>query len=253
MNEEKTMSNASIDSMFKAGAHFAFGRSRRHPAVTPYIFGMKNKVEIFDLEKTQGLLVAASTFVENLAKEGKQLLIVGGKSEARAAVKGAGELLGMPFVDGRWIGGTLTNFGQIRKRVEKLERLTSEREKGELAKYTKKERLLIDREIANLDRFFSGIIPMKELPKALFVVDPKKEYTAVKEAQDLGIQIIALAGSDCDIGIIEYPIVGNDASKSSIAFFAGEIVKAYEAGKLLAKAAAPKDVPTSTATEIPRI
>jgi small subunit ribosomal protein S2 len=232
-----------IDSMFKAGAHFAFGRSRRHPTVAPYIFGMKNNVEIFDLEKTKGLLAAAAAFAENLAREGKQLLIVGGKSEARGAVKGAGEMLGMPFVDGRWIGGTLTNFGQIRKRVEKLERLTSEREKGELAKYTKKERLLIDREIANLDRFFSGIIPMKELPKALFVVDPKKEYTAVKEAQDLGIPVIALSGSDCDVSIIEYPIVGNDASKSSIAFFVGEIVKAYEAGKVLAKAAVPTETP----------
>ena len=245
-----------IDTMFKAGAHFAFGRSRRHPTVAPYIFGMKNKVEIFDLEKTQGLLAAASTFVENMAKEGKQLLIVGGKSEARAAVKGAGEMLGMPFVDGRWIGGTLTNFGQIKKRVEKLERLTSEREKGELAKYTKKERLLIDREIANLDRFFSGIIPMKELPKVLFVVDPKKEYTAVKEAQDLGIPVIALAGSDCDISIIEYPIVGNDASKSSITFFVGEMVKAYEAGKVLAKAAAPaapKDASVSEGAVTPKL
>jgi small subunit ribosomal protein S2 len=237
-----------IDTMFKAGAHFAFGRSRRHPTVAPYIFGMKNNVEIFDLEKTQGLLAAAAAFVENLAKEGKQLLIVGGKSEARGAVKGAGELLGMPFVDGRWIGGMLTNFGQIRKRVEKLERLTSEREKGELAKYTKKERLLIDRDIANLDRFFSGIIPMKELPKALFVVDPKKEYTAVKEAHDIGIPVIALAGSDCDINAIEYPIVGNDASKSSIEFFVSEVVKAYEAGKMLAKAATPKDATASKDT-----
>ena len=169
---------------------------------------------------------------------------------------GAGEMLGMPFVDGRWIGGTLTNFGQIKKRVEKLERLTSEREKGELAKYTKKERLLIDREIANLDRFFSGIIPMKELPKVLFVVDPKKEYTAVKEAQDLGIPVIALAGSDCDISIIEYPIVGNDASKSSITFFVGEMVKAYEAGKVLAKAAAPaapKDASVSEGAVTPKL
>jgi small subunit ribosomal protein S2 len=237
-----TIAVSSIDTMFKAGAHFAFSRSRRHPAITPYIFGVKNKVEIFDLEKTQGLLAAACAFIENLAKENKQLLIVGGKSEARGAVKGAGEMLGMPFVDGRWIGGTLTNFGQIRKRVEKLERLTAEREKGELAKYTKKERLLIDREIANLDRFFSGIIPMKDLPKAVFIVDPKKEYTVAKEAQDLNIPVIALAGSDCDISLIEYPIVGNDASKSSIEFFLGEIVKAYNAGKALAKMTAEKSV-----------
>lgn len=243
MTGEKMEKTTNIDTMFKAGAHFAFGRSRRHPTTAPYIFGVKNNVEIFDLEKTQGLLSAASAFIENMAKENKQFLIVGGKSEARAAVRNAGEMLSMPFVDGRWIGGTLTNFGQIRKRVEKLERLTSEREKGELAKYTKKERLLIDREIANLERFFSGIIPMKELPKAIFIVDPKKEYTAVKEAKDLGIPVIALAGSDCDVSMIEYPIVGNDASKSSIEFFVGEIVKAYNTGKASAKTASQSSNP----------
>ena len=137
----------------------------------------------------------------------------------------------MPFVDGRWIGGTLTNFAQIRKRVEKLEKLTSEKEKGELAKYTKKERLLIDREIANLERFFSGIVSMKELPKALFVVDPKKEKTAVKEALDMNIPVVALAGSDCNIRELTYPIVGNDSSQTSIQFFVNEITKTYSESK----------------------
>ena len=252
MTESKTH-NGTIDSMFKAGAHFAFGKARRHPTVSQYIFGAKNKVEIFDLEKTQELLKAACVFVENLAKEGKQILIVGGKSEARAAVRVSAEAIGMPFVDGRWIGGTMTNFTQIKKRVEKFERLTAEREKGELAKYTKKERLLIDREIANLDRFFSGIVSMKDLPQAILIVDPKKEYTAVKEAHDLGIPVIAIAGSDCDISTVEYPIVGNDSSKSSIEFFLGEVVNAYKAGKLLAKAAPTAPVaPAATSETSPR-
>ena len=180
-----TTNNPKIENMFKAGAHFGFSKTRRHPTVTPYIFGVKNKVEIFDLEKTEVLLEKAKAFVESLAKEGKSILFVGGKSEARNAVKTGALSINMPYVDGRWIGGTLTNFMQIRKRVEKLERLTSEKEKGELAKYTKKERLLIDREIANLERFFTGIVSMKDLPKAIFVVDPKKEVTAVKEAKDM--------------------------------------------------------------------
>jgi small subunit ribosomal protein S2 len=132
---------------------------------------------------------------------------------------------------------------QIRKRVEKMERLTSEREKGELAKYTKKERLLIDREIANLERFFSGIVSMKELPKAILVVDPKKEHTAIKEAQDIGIPVIAIAGSDCDITVANYPIIGNDSSKTSIEFFMNEMVKSYQAGKLEKPAAAPVAAP----------
>ncbi|MEI6057385.1 MAG: 30S ribosomal protein S2 [bacterium] len=246
--EQKTPHSAGnmIESMFKAGAHFAFSKSRRSPTVAKYIFGAKNKVEIFDLEKTQALLEKAKAFVHSLAKEGKTILIVGGKSEARAAVKASAETLSLPFVDGRWIGGTLTNFVQIRKRVEKMERLTSEREKGELAKYTKKERLLIDREIANLERFFSGIVSMKELPKAILVVDPKKEHTAIKEAQDIGIPVIAVAGSDCDITVANYPIIGNDSSKTSIEFFMNEVVKAYQAGKL-EKVEAPKVAP-ATAT-----
>ena len=227
---------SNIDNMFKAGAHFAFSRTRRHPTVAPYIFGVKNKVEIFDLEKTSALLETAKAFIANVAKEGKAVLFFGGKSEARNAIKSAALSTNMPYVDGRWIGGTLTNFTQIRKRVEKMEKLTTEKEKGELAKYTKKERLLIDREIANLERFFSGVVSMKELPKALFVVDPKKEKNAVKEAQDMGIPVIALAGSDCNLKEVDLAIVGNDASQTSVQFFTQEIAKAYSAGKLEKKA-----------------
>lgn len=226
-----TTNNPKIENMFKAGAHFGFSKTRRHPTVTPYIFGVKNKVEIFDLEKTEVLVEKAKAFVESLAKEGKSILFVGGKSEARNAVKTGALSINMPYVDGRWIGGTLTNFMQIRKRVEKLERLTSEKEKGELAKYTKKERLLIDREIANLERFFTGIVSMKDLPKAVFVIDPKKEVTAVKEAQDMGIPVIALAGSDCNIKGLDFPMVGNDSSQTSVQFFVHEITKAYASVK----------------------
>jgi small subunit ribosomal protein S2 len=226
-----TINNSRVENMFKAGAHFAFSKTRRHPTVTPYIFGVKNKVEIFDLEKTEVLLEKAKDFVVSLAKEGKTILFVGGKSEARNSIKSGALSINMPYVDGRWIGGTLTNFTQIRKRVEKMEKLVSEKEKGELAKYTKKERLLIDKEIANLERFFSGIVSMKDLPKAIFIVDPKKEKTALKEAKDMGIPVIALAGSDCNIKGLDFPIVGNDSSQTSVNFFVQEIVKAYSTAK----------------------
>lgn len=226
-----TSNNTMIQEMFKAGAHFAFSKTRRHPTISQFIFGVKNKVEIFDLEKTSQTLSDAKAFIESLAKENKSILFVGGKSEARNSIKIGAMSLNMPFVDGRWIGGTLTNFVQIRKRVEKMERLVSEKEKGELAKYTKKERLLIDREIANLERYFSGIVSMKDLPKALFVIDPKKEKNAVKEARDMGIPVIALLGSDCNIKEVDFPIVGNDASQGSIAYFVQEITRAYSSAK----------------------
>lgn len=233
MQEVNKANKERIDEMFKAGAHFGYSKTRRHPSVASYIFGVKNKVEVIDLEKTEELLSKAVEFVFNLAKEGRQILFVGGKNEARGALKFAAESIGMPFVDGRWIGGTLTNFPEIKKRLTKLEDLVKQKEKGELSKYTKKERLMIDREIANLERFFSGISSMKDLPKALFIIDSKKEEIAVTEARKMNIPVVALTGTDCDISLINYPIVANDSSVSSITFFANEIAKAYKKGKVL--------------------
>lgn len=229
--ETKTKNNDVIDTMFKAGAHFGYQKSRRDASTSPFIFGIKNKVEIIDLEKTNEQLEKAKEFVNNLAKLGKQILFVGGKSEAKAALKIGAMSVDMPYVDGRWIGGAITNFTEIKKRIAKFEDLQKQKEKGELAKYTKKERLLIDREIDNLDAMFSGIVSMKEAPKALFVIDPKKEFIAVAEAKKAGIPVIALSNTDCNIKTIDFPIVANDASVSSIAFFVSEIVKSYKAGK----------------------
>lgn len=224
-------STDNIDLMFKAGAHYAFSRSRRHPTLAPFIFGVKNHVEIFDLEKTNPLLEKAKDFVRTMAREGKQILFVGSKSEARQAIKNAALSLDMPYVTDRWLGGTLSNFKEIRSRVEKLLDLTSKREKGELSKYTKKERLMIDREIEKLERFFSGLVPMKELPKAVFVIDSKHEHIAVTESRKAGIPVIALMGSDCNMNTVDHAIPGNDASIASVAFFVDQIVWAYKEGR----------------------
>ncbi|MEK7609987.1 MAG: 30S ribosomal protein S2 [Patescibacteria group bacterium] len=221
-----------IETMFTAGAHFGLGRSRRHPTVSPYIFGTKNTTDIFDLEKTADILEKTKAIIVSLAKESKTVLFIGGKKEASIAVKNAAMSINMPYVDGRWIGGTLSNFGQIRKRVDRYEKLIADKEKGELVKYTKRERMLIDKEIASLEKMFYGIVGLKKIPEAVFIIDPRREKNAVKEAQDMGVTVIALAGSDCNISEVKYPIVGNDASKASIQFFLGEIVKAYQAGKV---------------------
>jgi len=228
-------SNTTIDSMFSAGAHFGLGRSRRHPTVAPFIFGTKNRTDIFDLEKTEKTLEAAKAFVNTLGKEGKTILFVGGKKEASALVKTVAMSLNMPYVEARWIGGTLTNFGNIRKRIERYEKLVSDREKGELAKYTKRERMLIDREIAKLERMFLGIVSLKKMPELLFLVDPRKEQNAIGEAAHAKIPVMALASSDCNISEVKFPIVGNDAAKASINFFLNEIASAYNAGKKTVK------------------
>ncbi|OHA89008.1 MAG: 30S ribosomal protein S2 [Candidatus Zambryskibacteria bacterium RIFCSPHIGHO2_02_FULL_43_14] len=206
-------------------------KSRRHPSAKPFIFGSKNNIEIFNLEKTSKELEKALAFVEGKGKEGVMGLWVGGKSEAREAIMKAGRELEMPYVAGRWIGGTLSNFSEIKKRIIRLEDLTLQKEKGELSKYTKKERLLFDREIEKLSIYFGGLSRLKALPKFLVIIDPKKEYIAVAEARKIGIPVVALAGSDTNLYELNYAIPGNDSSRQSIAFILKELVTAYKKGK----------------------
>ncbi len=228
MIKEKTkeinVDTTQVEKMFEVGAHYAYTRTKRHPSVKPFIFGAKNGVEIFDLEKTFVSLQETKEFIKSLfEKAGAQVLFVGSKNESKNILQTIAEGVGMPVVYNRWVGGTLTNFDMTKKRVDLLLKLIDEKDKGELAKYTKKERLQIDKQIAKLERKFSGISNMKTLPAALFVIDPKHEITAVKEALLKNIPVIALANSDCNIRDIDYPILANDSAKESIEFFATEI------------------------------
>jgi small subunit ribosomal protein S2 len=229
--ETKKNESGLLDTLFEVGAHFGLVRSRRHPSARPYIFGQKNKVEIFDLEKTATALSRASDFLTKVASEGGLVLFVGGKNEARESIADAATRINMPFVAGRWLGGTLTNFPEIKKRIAKLEDLTSQKEKGELAKYTKLERLMIDREIERLNYSFSGLLPMRTLPKAVFVIDSKREAIAVAEAKRLKIPVVALASSDCDMRGVEFSIPANDSSAASISHFVQEMARAVQKGQ----------------------
>jgi len=220
-----------IEQMFKAGAHFGYSKTKRHPSVKPFIFGTKNRVEIFDLEKTGKSLEDAKEFAKSIGSKRKKILFVSSKNEALEIIKNEASSIDAPYVAGRWIGGTLTNYDEIKKRIARFLKLESDKEKGLLSKYTKKERLMIDREIEKLDKNFGGLTSLEGLPSALFIVDPKKEEIATKEANDKGIPVIALANSDCNIKEITYPITANDSSKTSIEFFVHEIVSAYEEGK----------------------
>ncbi len=244
--EKNTNNSQEIEALFKAGAHFGLIRSRRHPSTKPFIFGVKNKIEIFDLEKVNEMLSLAKEFVKSKVSQGGMILLVGGKNEARKSVLNGAQKAGMPYVAGRWLGGTLTNFSEIKKRIAKLEDLTTQKEKGELGKYTKKERLLIDREIETLNRDFFGLSPLKSIPAVLFVIDPKREDIAVKEARNLGIPVVALASSDCNLRDVDYPIPGNDSSVKSIEYFVNEIVSAIEEGKKLGESAQSKATTAKT-------
>jgi len=233
-HSQEEVSDERMERMFKVGAHFAYSKSRRHPSMKPYIFGAKNKVELFDLEKTAKILDNAKAFVEELGRGRKTIVFVSGKREAREAIRDAAASLSMPFVAGRWIGGSFTNFSEIRKRIDKYEDLVSKREKGELSKYTKKERLLIDREITALEDMFLGIVPLKKLPDAVFVIDAGHEEIAVTEAHAVNVPVVALISSDCDATSVEYPIIANDSSPSSIRFIVSEIVESYNKGLKMA-------------------
>ena len=224
--------NSVLEAMFSVGAHFGLVKARRHPSTKSFIFGAKNNVEIFDLEQTALALEKAKVFIASVAASGKQSLWVAGKSEAKAALAKAAAKIAQPAVAGRWIGGTLTNFKEIQKRISKYEGRLVEKERGELAKYTKKERLLIDREIANLEELFGGIVSMKEKPGVMIVVDPKKEAIAVEEARQVGVPVIAIASSDCDFSLVDFAIPANDASASSVAYFLDELAKSYANAKV---------------------
>lgn len=221
-----------IERLFGAGAHFGYSRSRRHPSTTKFIFGVKNNTEILDLEKASDLIEKAKEVIASYGKDKRVVLFVGGKHEAQKPVRAVAEALGMPFVAGRWIGGTLTNFAEIKKRIARLETLRSGREKGEFQKkYTKKERLLIDREITKLELQFSGLLPMKDLlPSLLVVVDTKHEDIAVKEAAARNIPVLGIGNSDCNLGAVLYPILVNDSSQKTISIILEELKEAYENG-----------------------
>ena len=224
--------NNLIERLFAAGAHFGFKKSRRHPTVTPYLFASKDGNDIFDLEQSAALIEAAAAVLEEAGKNGKTVIFVGTKDEVSAVVKTSAEAALMPFVTNRWIGGMLTNWSEIKKRIMRLESLTAERESGELdRKYTKKERVMIQREIDKLNFNFSGIAALTRTPDLMVVVDPRHDVIAVQEAIDMRVPVIALMSSDCDIARVTYPVVVNDALQGSVKLVLAEMVAAFNTGK----------------------
>ncbi len=224
----------SIEKLFATGAHYGYTRTRRHPSVKNHILTTKNGTDIINVEHTKEQLDAAKTFISEVAAKGGVILFVGTKPEARAIVERVASTLGMPYIVERWVGGILTNWSEIKKRTHKLEDLRGKKERGELDMYTKKERLLIDAEIGKMSRFFSGLVGMTKLPDALVIVDGKEENIAIKEARVARIPVIAITNTDNDIRGIDYPIMGNDASRSSITHIIEEIEGAIKSATITA-------------------
>lgn len=226
-----TTTKTLVERLFEVGAHFGFTKSRRHPTTSPFIFGNKQGTDIIDLEQTASSLEKAKAVCEDAGKAGKQVLFVGTKEEISSVVKACAMSAKMPFVVNRWVGGMLTNFSEIKKRIARLNDLIAQGESGELErKYTKKERVLIGRELAKLSHNFSGIQHMDRLPFAIIVVDPRHNAIAIEEAQFLKIPVIGIGNSDTNIRSIEYPIVANDTLQGSVSFILSELSLAYVQG-----------------------
>ena len=177
------------------------------------------------------MLDAATLFVKDLGAKGKIILCVGTKPEAKTAIRNLAEALNMPFVTERWIGGTLSNFSEIKKRIIELENYHKDSLGGGLDKYTKKERVVMAKKMEKLERYYSGLIGLKKAPDALFIVDAKSEHIAATEARKSGVPVIALVNSDTNIKGIDYPIVANDSGIPSIKFFTEAILNAYKEGQ----------------------
>ncbi len=228
-----TADTAELKRLFDTGAHFAQVKSRRHPSMKPFLVGTKGRQEIIDLVKTTEQLEAAKAVMATLAKEGKTILFVGGKVEIAALVKSAAQEIAAPYVAARWLGGTISNWAEIKKRIDRLAELTEKGATGALTKqHTKLELVKIGREQKRLTERLDGITTMAKKPDALLVVDTKHEKHAVKEANDAGIPIIAIMSSDCDLTDATYPIVANDTSRETVGLILSELTEAFQKGQV---------------------
>jgi len=221
----------SAEDMVKAGVHFGHRTSRWNPKMDQYIFTTKNDVHIIDLEKTIEKLNEALSFLKDVASKGGSILFLGTGPSSREIVEKTAQETGMPYVSNRWLGGTITNFKIISKRLEYFRELERKREAGELKKYTKKEQLDFDEELKKLERKFGGIKKMTKLPEALFVLDPVKNDLAIKEANLAKIKIVALCDTNINPMVIDYPIPSNDDAVSALELMAKTAAQAIEEGK----------------------
>jgi len=205
-----------IEEMLEAGMHFGHSKGKWHPKMAEYIFTDRKGVYIINLVKSQKMLETALNFLENLASEGKTILFVGTKNQVKAPLKKMAINLNMPYVTEKWLGGALTNFTVIRKVIRRYKDLTEQKRQGKLDKYTKKERLNIDREITKLETKVGGLANLIKTPDALFIWDIKKEKTAIQEARKKNIPIIAICDTNTNPTPINYPIPGNDDATKTI-------------------------------------
>ena len=225
------MSVISMKQLLEAGVHFGHQTRRWNPKMAEYIFTERNGIYIINLQKTVKKIVEAYDFVRSVAESGESILFVGTKKQAQDSIKEEAERVGMYFVNARWLGGMLTNFKTIQKRIERLAQLKKMEEDGTFDLLTKKEATKLKLEIEKLEKYLGGIKDMKKLPGALFVVDPRKEKIAVAEAKKLGIPVVAIVDTNCDPDEVDYVIPGNDDAIRAVKLIASTMANAIIEGR----------------------
>jgi small subunit ribosomal protein S2 len=235
--------------LLECGVHFGHQTRRWNPKMKKYIFGVRKNIYIIDLQKTLRYFRNTYQVVVDAAAEGKTIMFVGTKKQARNAIREAAESCGMPYVDNRWLGGMLTNFNTIQKSIRKLNIIEEMQESGQADLLTKKEALMMNRQKEKLNAYLGGIRNMKELPDMMFVIDAVKEHIAVQEARNLNIPVIAPLDTNCDPDVIDFPIPGNDDAIRSIQLFCKEMAEAINEGKSLNADNAEEEVAEEAAAE----
>jgi len=232
---EYLMAVISMKALLESGVHFGHRTNKWNPAMRPFIFTERNGIHIIDLQQTVKSLTTAYNLVRETVSNGGVILFVGTKRQAQETVAEEARRCGMPYVTERWLGGMLTNWTTIFQRIQELERLEKMRDTGELQRLTKKEGLLIERDIARLELRLGGIRTMKKLPELVFVVDVGREYTAVHEANLRNIPVIALVDTNCDPSGVDYVIPSNDDAIRAVKLLVGKIADAVIEGKAVHK------------------
>lgn len=221
--EIKNKYGIDVKEMTQLGVNFGHKKSRLHPKMTPYLFGIRNAIHIIDLDKTVKKFEEALDFISQVVTEGKTILFIGTKVQAKDLLKGLAESTGFPYITERWIGGTFTNFPVIKKRVDYLKKLETEKTSGEWDKYTKKERVDLEKKLNDLNNKFGGIKKMEKLPEVVFIVDLSHDQLAVKESRDKAISIVAITDTNTDPNLANYPIPANDDSVLSLEYILGKV------------------------------
>lgn len=225
------MSTMTMKELLESGAHFGHQTTRWNPKMKKYIFGARNGIYIIDLQKTLKKFKEAAKFVTDTAAGGEYILFVGTKKQAQSLIEEEAKRCGMFYVNQRWLGGTITNFDTIKRSIEKLKELESRRDSGGFSVITKKEEIKLEKELKKLEKYLGGIKNMDRLPKAIFVMDRRKERIALYEAKKMGIKTIAVVDTNCDPEGIDFVIPGNDDAIRSIRLMVSKIADAVIEGK----------------------